>query len=153
MKILKCFFLALAIAALASRTLADEGLPVPSLQDFVESSGFGDPKLSPSGDFVAGVRFQKAKGYDIIVLSLVDGGYSAFHVGDYIVDWIEWANEDRLLISLRGFTDLKTGKQLTPWGIGQSEFSPLRFQDWWLRTATAMMQPLCLASCFRETFC
>lgn len=90
----------------------------PSINDFVTGSSFWSPALSPSGDYVATVRIQNGHHY-VRVDSLGGGGDApmTMDMGDVYVNWIEWANDDRLLIGTRLIYDRVTGDPVPLSGI------------------------------------
>lgn len=106
--ILSAAFAVLCLALIWSATSAAARVP---LQTFAANSAVGRPKLSPNGKYIAAPLWRGK-----------DDGVAVYEVDappnsrikrislppDLDVDWVEWANDDRLLISLskRGTTFL-----------------------------------------------
>ena len=99
---------------------AQSNLPTPTLEDFLSDADMWSPELSPSGRFVsAGRRDHKSQKSFLIVADL--GGeelkIKATDMGDSFVNWVEWISDDKLLISLTGYINLKTGKPVSRQGL------------------------------------
>lgn len=110
--VLAAMWAALVLGVLPAR--AQEDLPAPALADFLSDLDFWSPELSPSGRYLTGVR--RVKGEDILLTLDLDNPETAAMtkgVGDFYVDWIDWVSEDRMLVALTGFVDLRTGKQMS----------------------------------------
>jgi dipeptidyl aminopeptidase/acylaminoacyl peptidase len=93
---------------------ASSGLEIPTLDDFLSDPDYWSPEMSPSGRFLAGVR--RIEGQDfILTVDLNSENFDRIYksVGDVYVNWIDWVTEDRMLISLTGYVDIRTGKQMT----------------------------------------
>ena len=78
-------------------------LSFPTLDDFLSEPDFSSPTLSPSGRHLAGI--QQVNGLDFILT--VDFSTNALTpkiepLGPASVNWIEWANDSCLLISMTG---------------------------------------------------
>ena len=88
--------------------------PVPTLDDFLSETEFWNPELSPSGRFLAGIRSEDGEDF-IVTLDLnTEGDAPTFQgLGDLYVKWIDWVSDDRMLVSLLGYMDLRNGKQMT----------------------------------------
>ena len=87
----------------------------PSLDEFLGDFDFWSPELSPSGRYVAGVR-QVDDSHFIIVADLerpLDETLEGVAVGDYFVNWLDWATNDRLLLSVTGYINLNNGDVIT----------------------------------------
>jgi dipeptidyl aminopeptidase/acylaminoacyl peptidase len=108
------FFLACGPAFADETVTAPSGPQIPTLDDFLSGPDYWSPEMSPSGRFLAGVR--RIEGQDFILT--IDLNSENFDrkfsgVGDAYVNWIDWVTEDRMLISLTGYIDIRTGKQMT----------------------------------------
>lgn len=92
---------------------AQENLAPPAIEDFVGPLDYWGAELSPNGKHLAPVRRQGSADY-LIVYNLEPGSTQPkpVSVGDYYVDWLEWANDDRLLVAATGYIDIKTGRQV-----------------------------------------
>lgn len=112
--VLRSMALWLAAAVFSALVLTARAQSIPSLEDFVGRIDFWGLEMSPNGDFVAALRHKDGADY-ILLVSLEPGGPAPAHigVGDYEVEWLEWANNDTLLVASTGWVDLKTGRQLT----------------------------------------
>jgi len=87
---------------------------VPALEDFLGPVDISSPELSPKGDFLASLR--RSDGADFIVLTnldAVDASPAPINADDFYVEWLEWANDDTLLVATTGWYDLRTGRLLT----------------------------------------
>lgn len=102
------------VLAFGARADTSETLPTPILGDFLSWTDYWSPELSPGGRYMAGVR---RDGVDHVVvvqdLAAEERSFTGSRVGEYYVNWIEWANEERLLVSLRGFVNVDTGDPVT----------------------------------------
>lgn len=112
---------------------ADAALPLPTIEDFAGDADFWNPELSPGGAYLAGVR--REAGADYLMLTDLAPGLDTrtLGLGDLFVSWLEWASDDRLLVAVTGYIDLKTGRQITRKDIEtESRFLrnsvPARFQ-------------------------
>lgn len=93
---------------------AQDSAPIPTLEDFLGPLDVWSPELSPNGDYLAAMR--RANGTEYVVLSNLASpgdGIKPISIGDYYVDWLEWANADTLLVATRGYVDLNTGRPLS----------------------------------------
>jgi dipeptidyl aminopeptidase/acylaminoacyl peptidase len=102
------------VAGLAQPALCQVAAPRPSLEDFLGPLDVWSPELSPSGDHLAVLRTDKGNDY-IVTMNLAAAGESAkpITVGDYYVNWLEWANDDTVLVATTGYIDLNTGRPLS----------------------------------------
>jgi len=112
-----CVVVLLAFAVFAAPSapaLAEDSSPLPALEDFIGDLDAWNPELSPNGDYLAALR--RDEGADFIVTRKLDApGESPrqIAVGDYYVNWLEWANADTLLVATTGYVDLNTGRPLS----------------------------------------
>lgn len=89
-------------------------LPPPTVEELLDDPTFWSPKLSPSGKYLAGVRGVEDNSLLMIVdLDDEDSVPDYYPVGDLFVNWVEWISDDRVLVSVTGFVNLRTGKQMT----------------------------------------
>lgn len=104
-------FLLCAFASLYSLAFAqDETGPVPELDDFLGRLDFWSPELSPSGRYVSGVRGEGDDSYLVIVdLDDPESAPSFRAMGDVFLNWVEWVTDERLLLSVTGYVNLRTG--------------------------------------------
>jgi dipeptidyl aminopeptidase/acylaminoacyl peptidase len=115
---LACFRAALlaAVFLCLGRVYADEpaGPVVPTLEDFLSEPDYWSPELSPSGRFLAGVRRSEGRDY-ILTMDLEAAGFEPAYqgVGDAYINWIDWVTDDRMLVSLRAYVDVRSGRQMT----------------------------------------
>jgi len=102
---------AAGLAGLPAR--ADNAHTVPALEDFIGPVDFWEAELSPNGKHLAIIRRQGNSDY-LVVYNLEPGTTQPkpVSIGDYYVDWLEWASNDRLLVAATGYVDLKTGRQV-----------------------------------------
>ncbi len=126
---------ALLIAATwgAGPARAEAALPLPAIEDFAGDADFWNPELSPGGAYLAGVR--REAGADYLMLTDLAPGLETrtLALGDLFVSWLEWVSDDRLLVAVTGYIDMKTGRQITRKDIEtESRFLrnsvPARFQ-------------------------
>jgi len=90
------------------------GLVIPTLDDFLSDPDYWSPEMSPSGRFLAGVRRIEGKDYILTLdLSSKDFTRTIKGVGDTYVNWIDWVTDDLMLVSLSGYADYRTGRQMT----------------------------------------
>ena len=106
---------AIAVCGLARAQEAGEPLPeVPTLEEFLSGPDFWSPELSPSGRFLAGVRREGDQDF-ILTLDFGSGSYDPKYqgVGEAWINWIDWVTDDRMLVSLRAYIDLRNGRTMT----------------------------------------
>ncbi|HBJ42859.1 MAG TPA: hypothetical protein DDZ20_19535, partial [Hyphomonas sp.] len=92
----------LAAFFVCGHAVAQEPAP-PTLEEFLSEADYSLPTLSPSGRYLAGI--QQANGLDFILT--VDFSANVPKpvlepLGPATVNWIEWVNDDCLLISMTG---------------------------------------------------
>jgi dipeptidyl aminopeptidase/acylaminoacyl peptidase len=92
----------------------EAGLAKPTLEDFLGPIDFWSPELSPSGQYLAGVR-REGEGEYLITLDLNDEASTpkGMAMGDSYVRWTEWVTDDRLLMSVMSYFDIRTGDMLS----------------------------------------
>lgn len=119
------------MAAGAAR--AEPALPGPSIEDFAGDLDFWNPELSPGGAYLAGLR--RDGGADYLMLTDLGPGLEtkSLSLGDLYVSWLEWVSDDRLLVAVTGYVDMKTGKPITRKDIAQEtrflrNAAPARYQ-------------------------
>ena len=102
----------LVFAALIGLTLfgTAEGQAQIPLEQFVDKPALAAPKISPDGHYLA-IPLRKDGG---MVLAVVDLNApkgtkpNSVYTGDLEIEWIEWKNNDRILLSLIATMPLKT---------------------------------------------
>ncbi|MEM6538431.1 MAG: S9 family peptidase [Pseudomonadota bacterium] len=91
----------------------------PSLDDFLSDPEFWKPELSPNGRYVALISKSdgETKQNVVLVTDLDTRNAKPVSVGfgKFRVNWIEWANDDRLLVSLTGYKSLITNELVSPY--------------------------------------
>ncbi|MEM9232951.1 MAG: hypothetical protein AAGA69_01775, partial [Pseudomonadota bacterium] len=91
-----------------------EDAEVPILDDFLGRIDFWSPELSPSGQYVSGVRRDGEESYLVIVdLDSDDPNPQFKRMGDVYLNWVEWVTDERLLLSVTGYINYRTGKQMS----------------------------------------
>ena len=87
---------------------------IPALEDFLSEPDYWSPEMSPSGRYLAGVRRVDGKDY-LLTMDLdaekIETTYKG--VGESYVNWIDWVTDDRMLVSLTGYADYRTGRQMS----------------------------------------
>ena len=114
----------LLVFALSTRQSVDaqEAAP-PETLDFVGHADYWNPEISPSGKYLAGIRRDGMVDYLIIAdLDTDPFKIDGVGMGDYFVNWMEWVTDDRLLVSVSGFLDYRTMKELTREQIFSHEY-------------------------------
>jgi len=110
---IKSVLAAFVVLAMGPGAFADPLAPLPvrpSIEDFLEDAQFIGPELSPSGQYLSGIRrVEDALIFMTIDLSQTEMKPNMVAMGDYLPVWTEWASDDRLLVKVRGFVDL-TGR-------------------------------------------
>lgn len=109
--------LALAILAAGAAVPFAAAEPVaarPAMEDFLGTLNVWNPELSPNGNRLAVLRTEKGNDY-IVIMDRTSAGIAPvpITVGDYYVNWLEWANDDTVLVATTGYVDLKTGRPLS----------------------------------------
>lgn len=95
-------------------TAQDDELPVPILDDFLGAADFWSPELSPSGQYISGVRREDDQAYLLIVdLDATPMVPTYKSMGDTDLNWVEWISDDRLLLSVTGYVDIFSGDWLS----------------------------------------
>lgn len=79
-------------------------LAQPSLEAILADPVFYGADMSPSGRYIAGIRLDDRQ-ERLIVVDLEKGGAGAnmVGVGGAEINWIEWASDDRLMMSITAF--------------------------------------------------
>ena len=101
-----------------------ETLPLPTLDDFLDDNSAFAPEISSSGRYLAVLRYSD----DVQMLLTIDlddptAKPGVMKMNPFYVRWTEWATDDRLLLSVRGFVDSgKRGKLLTWQEIKDGDF-------------------------------
>ena len=87
---------------------------VPELEDFLGDLDFWSPELSPSGQYLSAVRRDGESTY-LMILDLEAEGYDIKYrpIGDLYLNWVEWITDERLLVSVTGYVDARTGNFLS----------------------------------------
>ncbi|MEL6856861.1 MAG: S9 family peptidase [Pseudomonadota bacterium] len=86
----------------------------PVLEDFLGQADFWSPELSPSGRYLSGVRRVDEATYLLIMdLDAPDLEPQFLPIGDSFLNWVEWVTDNRLLISITSYINLRTGKTVT----------------------------------------
>ncbi|MAP94811.1 MAG: hypothetical protein CMK07_07665 [Ponticaulis sp.] len=109
-QILMAVMLACSAFSVASAQTSEPppSLPLPDMDDFLGSSNFYGPELSPTGRYIAGIR----RDGEISVFMVVDmddpeAKPAYMNLGGFFPQWTEWVTDDRMLVKVRGYTDLK----------------------------------------------
>lgn len=80
---------------------------LPVLEDFLGKPDFWSPELSPSGQFLAGIRRIEEANYLITVdLHEEEAKPHAISLGIAELNWVEWITDERLLISVSAFAGI-----------------------------------------------
>ncbi|MEL8056326.1 MAG: prolyl oligopeptidase family serine peptidase [Pseudomonadota bacterium] len=89
-------------------------LEAPQLDDFLGARDFYSPELSPNGKYVSGVRVLEDRAH-LIVTPLGESTEKPrlIPIDDTHLNWVEWASDDRLLLSITIWVDYRNGKRLT----------------------------------------
>ena len=114
------YFLAAILLLGGGMAWAEDGdvqppdLGVPALEDFLSDADYWSPEMSPSGRYLAGVRQLDGR-ENILVVDLESETFerNLQDIGEVYVNWIDWVTDDRMLVSLTGYVDLRTGRQMT----------------------------------------
>ncbi len=87
---------------------------IPTLEDFLSDADYWSPEMSPSGRYIAGVRQLDGR-ENILVVDLESENFERSYqdIGEVFVNWIDWVTDDRMLVSLSGYVDLRNGRQMT----------------------------------------
>lgn len=114
MKLLQVIFVIIAASCLNIATAQDDPAAVPTLDDFLGEADFWGPELSPSGRYLSGVL---RKGDDSIFaifdLDSTDPSPQFQSMGDVYLNWVEWVSDDRLLLSVTGYINLRRGESMS----------------------------------------
>lgn len=109
---------AITVVVCASGALAEDSAEpapaIPTLDDFLSEADYWSPEISPSGRFLAGIRRVDGKDY-ILTMDLESEDFSPHYqsLGDVYANWIDWVTDDRMLVSLTGVIDARTGRPMT----------------------------------------
>lgn len=95
--------------------------PVPELSDFLGAVDFWGAEMSPSGRYLSGVR-NTDKGSFLITIDLEApaDSFKATNLNGAYLNWVEWINDERLLVSFAVYINYSTGKR-----IGDDEWDNL----------------------------
>lgn len=70
--------------------------------------------MSPSGRYISAVQGNADKSVLFIVdMQSGDVEPRTFDMGDMYLNWVEWATDDRLILSVTGYINYRTGKQMS----------------------------------------
>lgn len=118
------FCIALVFFARGLAVAETHAKSLPTLDAFLAPYDFWGPELSPSGRYVAGIRRVGDLQQAILVIDLDQPGspVATIPVGDFQVNWIEWATDERLLVSATGFVDLASEEQISLPLLAEAEF-------------------------------
>lgn len=118
----------LAFGVSLERHAGAQEIERPTLADFLAGSSFWSPELSPSGNYVAAVRKVDDKTY-LMVANLDGKELSRSHIpiGEFYLNWIEWATDKRMVVSVTGFIDLRNGKLLSLDDLDKDRVVPYPF--------------------------
>jgi len=107
-------FSALVALFLEPIALAQAEKPdLPVLNDFLGAADFWSPELSPSGRYLSGARREDEDTFLVIFDLEADEYAPKFRsMEEYRLNWVEWVTDDRILLSLTGYMDLRTGNWL-----------------------------------------
>lgn len=99
MKVLLFVFLLVNASQALSGKLPSQHIPV---EDFSALARFSMPQLSPNGRYLAAKMSNGERSY-IVIRDLHDQGSKLTRLsdGEYYINWFEWANDERLLLSVR----------------------------------------------------
>lgn len=103
----------LAAFFVCGHAIAQEPAP-PTLEEFLSDLDFWSPELSPSGRYMSGVR--RVDGEDFLVMLDLDNPaptLDATNLGDFYIRWADWISDDRLLVALTGYVDIRSGRPMT----------------------------------------
>ena len=76
-------------------------IALPSIEDLIADSDIGGMDLSPSGRHLAGIRRMEDRSIVFVIdLQNRQDAPTYIPITDAWVDWIEWANDDRVLFAL-----------------------------------------------------
>jgi len=103
----------LAAFFVCGHAVAQEPAP-PTLEEFLSDLDFWSPELSPSGRYMSGVR--RVDGEDFLVLLDLDNPaptLDATNLGDFYIRWVDWISDDRLLVALTGYVDIRSGRNMS----------------------------------------
>ena len=85
----------------------------PAFEDFLGEADFWSPELSPSGQFLAGVRrIDKSIFLITVDLQADEAKPNALDLGKTYLNWVEWITDERLLMSLTVYVDALTGEKI-----------------------------------------
>ncbi|MEO1323295.1 MAG: prolyl oligopeptidase family serine peptidase [Pseudomonadota bacterium] len=98
LRLIAIFFLSLLSVSLISVSQADED--TPTIDDFFAPYDFWSAELSPSGKYFGGIR-KDADRHLIMIFDLDDPESTPrfIPIGDAQLNWIDWVNDDRILVS------------------------------------------------------
>lgn len=114
MKVRVLFFICFAFVASLCAAAQDDEQSIPVLDDFLGAADFWSPELSPSGQYISGVRREGDKSYLLIVnLDAETMSPTYKSMGDVDLNWVEWISDERLLLSVTGFVDIFSGDWLS----------------------------------------
>ncbi|MEO1642885.1 MAG: prolyl oligopeptidase family serine peptidase [Pseudomonadota bacterium] len=89
-------------------------LEQPTLEDFLGRLDFYRPELSPNGEYVSGIRTLDDRTLLLVTaLGETDEKPRLIPIDDTRLNWVEWANDDRILLSITVWVDYRNGKRLT----------------------------------------
>lgn len=84
------------------------------LDSYVGEFDFKGAELSPSGRYVAGLKKIDGKDYVVTIdLEAPEMELRASNFGDFYLNWLEWADDDKLLVSVYGLFNVYDGKTMT----------------------------------------
>lgn len=112
MSLFRVFCLILLAGALGCATA--QTLERPTVDDLLAGATYWSPELSPSGRYVVGVRRHDDQTFLLSFdLDDEDAEPNYERVGDVSINWVEWVTDERLLVSVSGYLNLRNGKRMT----------------------------------------
>ena len=87
--------------------------PIPELADFLGVVDFWGAEMSPTGRYLSGVRTSD-KGSFLITIDLGAPAetFKATNLNGAYLNWVEWINDERLLVSFAVYINYRTGKRI-----------------------------------------
>lgn len=113
----------LAVAASPGQSQAQDDPLRPTLNDFLSRPDFWGPDLSPSGRFLAAVTGDEHH-HQLVFADLSEDTpkVSRIDMDQFHVDWVKWATDDRVLIAVTGYMNMRTRDPIDPADLAEAEF-------------------------------
>jgi len=87
---------------------------MPVLDDYIGDFDFKGAELSPTGQFIAGIKTIDGKEYVVTIdLDAPKMELKASNLGDFYVNWLEWTSDEMVVLSVYGYINAYNNEIMT----------------------------------------